>query len=378
MILRLLFCMALVIGSTAQAQPEEPGAAARAALAQLQQATESLDAADGARDRVRALTATIQAFESGLAAMREGVRRATSREAQLTRHMQAREAEIAGLVGALLTVETAPPPVMLLHPDGPVGSARAAMILGDLTPVLQARADGVRADLTEIRTLRALQESSVATLEQGLSDVQQARAELSMAIANRTDLPRRFTEDPVRTAILVSSSESLAAFADGLSEMSDTPIPPDDSDVSDLKGRIDLPVQGVVLRRAGEADAAGIAREGLILATRPRAIVTTPVAATIRYRGPLLDLGNVVILEPQADTLFVLSGMGEVFGEAGQVIPAGTAVGLMGGEAPEIGAFLSLSGDGTGTDRSETLYMEVRESGRPVDPETWFRTDNDG
>ncbi|MBJ6373625.1 peptidase M23 [Sedimentitalea sp. CAU 1593] len=370
--------MALVIGSTAQAQPEEPGAAARAALAQLQQATESLDAADGARDRVRALTATIQAFESGLAAMREGVRRATSREAQLTRHMQAREAEIAGLVGALLTVETAPPPVMLLHPDGPVGSARAAMILGDLTPVLQARADGVRADLTEIRTLRALQESSVATLEQGLSDVQQARAELSMAIANRTDLPRRFTEDPVRTAILVSSSESLAAFADGLSEMSDTPIPPDDSDVSDLKGRIDLPVQGVVLRRAGEADAAGIAREGLILATRPRAIVTTPVAATIRYRGPLLDLGNVVILEPQADTLFVLSGMGEVFGEAGQVIPAGTAVGLMGGEAPEIGAFLSLSGDGTGTDRSETLYMEVRESGRPVDPETWFRTDKDG
>jgi septal ring factor EnvC (AmiA/AmiB activator) len=208
--------------------------------------------------------------------------------------------------------------------------------------------------------------------------VQQARAELSMAIANRTDLPRRFTEDPVRTAILVSSSESLAAFADGLSEMSDTPISPDDSDVSDLKGRIDLPVQGVVLRRAGEADAAGIAREGLILATRPRAIVTTPVAATIRYRGPLLDLGNVVILEPQADTLFVLSGMGEVFGEAGQVIPAGTAVGLMGGEAPEIGAFLSLSGDGTGTDRSETLYMEVRESGRPVDPETWFRTDNDG
>ena len=42
---------------------------------------------------------------------------------------------------------------------------------------------------------------------------------------------------------------------------------------------------------------------------------------TIRYRGPLLDLGNVVILEPQPDTLFILSGLAEVYGTAGQVIP---------------------------------------------------------
>jgi septal ring factor EnvC (AmiA/AmiB activator) len=92
----------------------------------------------------------------------------------------------------------------------------------------------------------------------------------------------------------------------------------------------------------------------------------------------LLNLGNVVILEPQPDMLIILSGLAEVYGEAGQVIPAGTPVGLMGGKVPEIGAILSLSGDGTGTERTETLYIEVREGGRPVDPETWFRTDKDG
>jgi len=137
-------------------------------------------------------------------------------------------------------------------------------------------------------------------------------------------------------------------------------------------------VQGLVLHRAGETDAAGIRRDGIVVATRPRALVTSPTAATIRYRGPLLDLGNVVILEPQPDTLFILSGLREVYGEAGQVIPAGTPVGLMGGAVPEIGAILSLSGEGTGTDRSETLYIEIREGGSPVDPETWFRTDKDG
>ncbi len=85
-----------------------------------------------------------------------------------------------------------------------------------------------------------------------------------------------------------------------------------------------------------------------------------------------------MILEPQPETLFILSGLSEVYGEAGQVIPAGTPVGLMGGAVPEIGAILSLSGDGTGAERSETLYIEVREGGSPVDPETWFRTDKDG
>ena len=86
----------------------------------------------------------------------------------------------------------------------------------------------------------------------------------------------------------------------------------------------------------------------------------------------------MVILEPQANLLFVLSGLSDVYGAMGEVLPAGSPVGLMGGATPGSGAILSLSGDGTGTDRSETLYMEVREAGSPVDPETWFRTDKDG
>ena len=76
--------------------------------------------------------------------------------------------------------------------------------------------------------------------------------------------------------------------------------------------------------------------------------------------------------------MFVFSGLDDVYGETGQVIPAGSPVGLMGGEVPQVNAILSLTGDGTGTDRSETLYIEVREGGSPVDPETWFRTDKDG
>lgn len=372
------FAAALGAGVAVAGAADDPAAAARAASEQLQKAALELQGAVDARDRVKALTETVRAYEAGLEAMRDGLRRAAIREAQLSRRLQAREGEIAQLMGVLLTIETSPPPVLMLHPQGPLGSARSAMILAEVTPELNSKAQILRQDLEEVQTLRVLQQSAAKTLEQGLSGVQQARAELSQAIADRTDLPRRFTADPIRTAILISSTETLDGFASGLSEMSDKPIADSDSDISDQKGELPMPVQGLILHKAGGADAAGIKRPGIVVATRPRALVTSPTAATIRYRGPLLNLGNVVILEPQPDMLIILSGLAEVYGEAGQVIPAGTPVGLMGGKVPEIGAILSLSGDGTGTERTETLYIEVREGGRPVDPETWFRTDKDG
>lgn len=377
MMLRACLLVLSLCGGGALAQ-SDPAGAARAAVEMLNQASLSLQAAESARDRVRALTETVRAYEAGLGAMRDGLRRAATREAQLANSLRASEGEIARLLGVLQTIETSPPPVLLLHPSGPLGSARSAMMLAEVTPALTVRANQLRADLEEVRTLRLLQQSATDTLEAGLAGVQQARLDLSRAIADRTDLPRRFVEDPVRTAILISSTETLAGFASGLTQIAAEEIEDTTADISGQKGRIPLPVQGLVLHRAGEKDAAGIARDGILVATRPRALVTTPTAATIRYRGPLLDLGNVVILEPQRDILFVLSGLAEVYGDAGQVIPAGSPVGLMGGAQPEIGAILSLSGDGTGTDRSETLYIEVREAGQPVDPETWFQTDRNG
>jgi septal ring factor EnvC (AmiA/AmiB activator) len=63
-----------------------------------------------------------------------------------------------------------------------------------------------------------------------------------------------------------------------------------------------LPVLGTVLRRFDEADAAGVARPGPGAATRPNALATTPWPASVRYAGPLLDYGNVIILEPEVTT----------------------------------------------------------------------------
>ncbi len=356
-----------------------PAEAAIAAADQLEQASLSLQSATKSRDRVAALTETVQAYEAGLAALREGLRRAAIREAQIGRELKAQEGEIARLLGVLQGMGQGPAPVMLLHPEGPMGTARSGMILADVTPALETRAAKLRYDLEEISILRELQEGAADELQSGLTGVQSARTSLSQAISDRTNLPVRFADDPVKTALLIASTETLEGFASGLSVIQE-----DDAeaevlpDVAFRMGDLSLPVESQVLRRAGEADAAGIRRPGLVLATRPNALVTSPTAATIRYRGPLLDYGNVMILEPQAGLMFVLAGMDTVFGDAGEVIPEGSPVGLMGGQDPKIGSILSTSGDLTGNERTETLYIEVRQGKDAVDPQIWFRTDKDG
>ncbi|EAQ27255.1 murein hydrolase activator EnvC family protein [Roseovarius sp. 217] len=372
--LGLFLLCSLAVPTAAQ----DPAAAARSAAEQLNRAAEALADAEGAQNRVKALTQVIKAYEDGLEAMRDGLRRASVRERALGAELQAREDEIAQLLGVLSTMGNAPVPVLLMHPSGPVGTARAGMILSEVAPALDSQALALRDQVQELSVLRILQQSAADTLQEGLEGVQEARTALSTAMAERTDLPRRFTEDPVRTALLIASTETLEGFASGLSQIAVDEAVGSLPDITARKGSLPLPAEGIILHRAGEADAAGVVRPGILLATRPRALVTAPSAATVRYRGPLLDYGNVIILEPQAGILLVFAGLDVVYGQAGQVLPDGSPVGLMGGAGTEGDLLLAADAQDTGARRTQTLYIEVRQDNSPVDPLTWFKTDKDG
>lgn len=361
-------------GSRAALQAADAGArneaaqAASAAAANLDRAVVALQSAKGAKDRIAALTDTIRAYEDGLAVLRAALRQASLRETALTTELAAKRDHIAQLLGVLSQIEGEQGPLMLMHPDGPLGTVRSAMILADVTPGLQAEAGALRAQMQELQDLRALQLQAGNTLARGLQAAQQARSSLSTAMSERTALPRRFADDPKELKALLESSDSLQAFAAGLApqDSGDTP------DFATAKGRLPLPALGTVLRRPGEADPAGSRRPGLTLAVRPRALVTAPWPATIRYRGPLLDYGNVIILEPGGGYLLVLAGLGTVYGEVGEVVPAGAPLGLMGGTDGDLADILDASEDRGGARETETLYLELRQAAKPVDPTDWF------
>ena len=339
----------------------DPAALARAAIAQLDDAAVQLDEAENGRDRVAALTETVHAFEDGLTAIRSGLRSAAQEEERLTRMLNAKEAEVARLIGVLQVIGRRATPQLLLHPQGPMGAARSGMMLADVTPALQSEVMELRAELGQVAALRRVQQDAAERLRAGLIGVQDARAALAQAIADRTPLPQRFTADPVKTALLIAASETLDGFAAGLTEIATDETPAALPSADTLKGNFAAPARGSVLRRYEEADAAGVERPGLILATRPQALVTAPAAGTIRFQGPLLDYGNVIILEPARDVLVVLAGVEEVYVQPGDVVSTHAPLGLMG------------TGPGTGsTDRPETLYIEVRHEQKTADPEAWF------
>jgi len=376
MILRAIFLSVLLelsVGTSVATADTDPAHLAKRAAQQLNAAALALRDAEQASDRISALTQTIQAYEQGLIAMREGMRRAAIREQSLQLEFDNKSEEVSHLLGILQSIEATSSPLLLLHPSGPIGTARSGMIMSEVTPAIQAQADVLRRQLEEVALLHTLQQSSAQILVNGLRGAQDARTQLSQAISDRVNLPKKFSEDPVKTAILLDSSETLEGFASGLANIAeDTELQVVMPDFEAAKGTLSLPVHGTLLRSFNEADAAGVRRPGLLLATRPLSIVTTPWAATIRYRGPLLDYGNVMILEPSSGYLIVLTGLNRVYGEIGEVLPAGAPVGLMGGVAPDSGDFLSLSNDGRGSTRTETLYIELRYGKKPVDPEQWF------
>lgn len=346
----LLFCLA----SPLAAQQEAVDAAA-----QLQAARVQLEAAESGRDQIKALTATVQAYEAGLVAMRAGVRDITLREAAIADDLAARRSQVAQLLGALSAISRTPRQVTLSHPQGPQNAARAGMLLADMTPALQAEATALRTQMDTASALRAARETATQTLQDGLQGAQTARAALGQAISDRTLLPMRFDADPLQTALLIASAETLQDFATSLA----AEVPNTETTLA-AAANLPLPVAGIVLPDNG--------RPGITIAAAPRALVTTPAPATILFQGPLLDFGTVVILEPSTDVLFILAGLADVFVQSGEILPAGAPVGLLGGTPTGVDGILTENGSSFTGQAQQTLYLEVRDGQAAVNPDAWF------
>ena len=343
------------------------------AIEALDLATANLTKAKKAKKRIKSLSQAIQSYEETLAILRISVRDLTLQQSQVQSVLDQNENEIMQLLGVLATVQKAPIAGQILHPNGPLATARSGMIISDIVPLLQENVDQLRDQVTVLKQLSETQHRANNSLQTGLLELQNAHSNLGRAIVNREELPKRFIADPEKMEILVKASKDLETFAASVQSISLNEPSVSLPSVRDRKGNLNLPVRGKVLRKFNEADAAGIKRSGIILATDPKAIVISPTAATIRYLGPLLDYGNVAILEPQNGLLFVFAGMDTLYGEIGQVIPALSPIGLMPSQSNEIDKIFKTQANIYSGKLSETLYVEVRSGSETENPLDWFK-----
>ena len=365
----VVVCLWGTIPALAQSDLE---AQAKEAQIALEHAWDQLERSKTAKDRISALTAAILSFEQSLGLARDSLRQISVLEARATQNLSVEEEAYAELIGVLLSIDKSPIQAELLHPNGPMATARGGMLISDLLPALEEKVQSLRRDLDAARYLADLQSQVSLDLQAGLVALQETRAALGRAIADRDDLPKRFVEDPAQTAILLAAADTLDIFADGLSMIAFNEAEGSLPDITTRKGTLPLPVQGKVIRYFNEADAAGIKRPGIVIATTNNALVRTPTAATIRYSGPLLDYGLVSILEPQKDILYILAGLSTVYGDIGEVLPAGSPVGLMGtSENIDKKNLIETINDDGGL-RGETIYIEVRVNKAAENPLVWF------
>ena len=135
-------------------------------------------------------------------------------------------------------------------------------------------------------------------------------------------------------------------------------------------------MEGIIVRKFNDVDAAGILRPGIVIRTKNREIVTSPISATIRYAGPLLDYGMVSILEPEDGVLLIFAGLGRVFGKAGQILSRSSPIGFMAGQNISAENFITETELSSGR-LSQSLYIEVRYNDKIQDPSDWFEIDRE-
>jgi septal ring factor EnvC (AmiA/AmiB activator) len=234
-------------------------------------------------------------------------------------------------------------------------AVRAAILIKAVTPELAARARTFAAASEELKRVRRRADVQSGALFQAESAKADREAKIDDLIAEKQALEKQLYADADAAGADV---QRLAARARSLGELVSTvdvrtpALRP--ADVAPLPTRFTPPVTGVLVHRFEAPGGAADEVKGVVFAASANATVLAPAAGMVEYAGPLKGWGEVLIVRA-GNARLILAGLGQVGTEAGRLVAAGEPVGKMPGD----------------TDRP-TLYLEVRQASRPVDPARWL------
>ncbi len=355
------------MASLAVAQ-QDPVLALRDASSQIDAASAAMVAAQESEDKVGALSDVIRSLEDGLASLRLALQASRYEEAAKQAEMMGNREELGRLLAVLISLQKTPAALLILHPEGATASARTGAMLTAITPTLRAETNRIRGELATLSALNSLHATALANMQAALSTLQEARNALAVAIREE----QAVEGNPVSQeglAQLATASQDLNALASALKERFPAGAPL--AEITSAQGRLPMPLSGTITRKFNQPNGAGIRQPGIVVTAPALSLVSAPQAGIVRFSGDFLEYGQVVILEPAPDQLQIYAGFGQVYVRSGEVLESGAAMGLLGGEMPDSAEFLAESG-GENDKGAESLYIEIRKNGMPVDPETWF------
>lgn len=132
------------------------------------------------------------------------------------------------------------------------------------------------------------------------------------------------------------------------------------------------PVSGSISLPAGASETADAAKQGLALSAPAGGEVVAPFDGRVVYAGGFRELGLILIIRHGHGYHSLLAGLARVDVDTDQWTLAGEPVGAMPALDPSRPA-------GEGREPAATrLYFEVRRDGRPVDPQPWLASSDEG
>ncbi|MEO8529977.1 MAG: peptidoglycan DD-metalloendopeptidase family protein [Deltaproteobacteria bacterium] len=355
------FVLILLLTTSRVLAASDPVTDTQAAVAALATAEDMLGKAATADDQQVALNASVMAFEKALQAIRAGERDMVQAETKLRADLDAQRGEVAKLIGILLRMQQLEGGAMLVYPGGALDRVHATLVVEAVTPKLKAGADRVAGLMGDLVILQGALEQAQTSAKAGLVRVRWAREELKRVLKSDTPAPTDLSETLQSVA---AASRTLDLLIEGVAALSDDGLPLNlpERDIASRFGKLPMPAAGMLISTFGDDDGQGDTARGATIVTGAGAFVRAPFDATVRYVGPFLGYGNVIILEPSTDILLVLAGLKEVYVGPEEIVSEGTALGVM-------------SGVTSGTwpeDLTQTLYVELRRGGAAVNPEGWF------
>lgn len=301
-------------------------------------------------------------------------------ESDLTGELELGEESLVQLIAALERLGRRPAALSLFQPGSALETAQSVSVISTMVPLVNAKAIKLRSDLQGMLRVKTEMDRERVALAQTSDDMIKARLVTEKLIAERRDQASKAQEylgaESVRLSNLKAEAQDLQGLLDGIFRLKpvarpsnpDRPqknlAPPNAPVLLSAKafkkhrGELIPPVVGQEMLGFGDQDGA-LTSKGIKWRTTFGAQVLAPFAGRILFAAPFRDFGQVLIIEHAEGYHSLLAGLSSSYADVGQSVLAGEPVGVMTMEAGTV---------------EPSLYLELRQGGKSVNPAPWYRT----
>lgn len=392
MLLRALLILILLsaFGTSALADPGTPVPLSRkegladlqSRLAQEKSRAGEIDAkADAAgkeladsRKSLVSAARRVRDAEKRLGGIEDKIASLKTEQTDIESHVEKDRSTVAALILALERLHRVPPESLMLRPGAPVDAARSAMLMQGILPPLQERADSLKKDLARLEILRADLDREHEKAQAEAQDLKNRHAEMAALLNEREKLYGKARREQVRQQeTLRRISAQARSLQDLLAKLEENRKKQEKEEQEQIRttallrrapdvqmpasGNATLPVSGIVKVHYGENDSLGAKSKGVSIDGMPGGVVVAPMGGIVRYAGPFRSFGNIIILEHEKGLHSLVAGLGKIDTVEGREVTAGEPVGAL---------------PGTAKGKRPTLYYELRQGGKPINPSRKF------